>query len=107
MSAVTSTVITATAATKVLKTAPASNGFHLLWSVVDSATDLSIDPSGITLAFSIKLPGGAKLAFDISPVAASEYQIPPSACGPNTEIEVIATGLANTKTVVMLLKNMF
>lgn len=77
-----------------IETPPSCNGFQIFWEIVDATTGDAVDPSGVTLAFEIELPGGTLIPFDVSPVSANTYQIEPTACGGGIGVKVTAAGLS-------------
>lgn len=84
-----------------------SNGFHILWSVVDATTSVPVDPTGITVDFFLIAPAGEEIPFDGNPYDASEYQVRPSVSGESSVVKAVAVGLTGDKRVALTLKSLF
>ena len=84
-----------------------SNGFHILWSVVDATTSVPVDPTGITINFFLLAPAGEEIAFDGNPYGASEYQVRPSVSGESSVVKAVAVGLTGNKRITLTLKSLF
>lgn len=84
-----------------------SNGFHILWSVVDATTSLPVDPTGITINFFLLAPAGEEIAFDGNPYDASLHQVRPSVSGESSVVKAVAVGLTGNKRISIVLKSLF
>lgn len=93
--------------TGVLTTAMESNGFHLLWDVLDSVSGLPASAAGVNLDLSVQLESGSTIPFDKSPYQAADRSVPPTACGGGVDIKVVANGLTSGKTLEVTLKPLY
>ena len=90
-----------------LVTALSSNGFHILWDVVDSDGVQISDLTGVELIFNMVLPGGGLEPFDVSPVSASEKQVLPTQCGGGVEVRVSSTTLPVGSTALINMYHLY
>lgn len=91
----------------VIITPPSSNGFHILWEVIDETSLLPVPAAGVAITTFIQLPHGTMIPFDVNPVSGDLYQIEPTTCAGGVTILIAASGIVTGMAVKIYMFGLF